>query len=136
MSEQSPPRRVKGRRLVQAAVLVILTGTIVLFAPALVKGILAMVVSALGLVSALLLRRGKVRPGSTWAGNSFWGMLLLSLGLLGFGLDFLFQALAVEVPLASPLGVALLIMILCLPFGLVLEWRGRKAREARSRAED
>ena len=135
MSEPSLLRRVKERQFLQMTTLVILTGAIVLFAPTLVKGSLAIVVSALGLVSALLLRLGKVKPGSIWAGNSSLGMLLLSLGLLGFGLDYVLEAFALEVPLASPLGVILLMMILCLPFGLVFEWRGRKAREARTGAE-
>ena len=59
----------------------------------------------------------------------------MSPGPLDFGLDHLFQAFALEVPLATLLGLALLLLILCLPFGLVLEWRGRKAREAQSRVE-
>ena len=93
---------------------------------------------SLALISALFLKAGKVEPGSSWAGETFRGMLLLSLGMLGFGLDYLSSGLAEgassEVRLPTLVEVVLLLMILCLPFGLVVEWKARKERRSKGSA--
>jgi hypothetical protein len=120
----------RGSAAPRLLLLIVLAVVIVVLVPPLVKGSLAVVAGVLGSIWALLLRIGKVRPGAFWSGERPLGILLLSIGLLGFGLDFLFEAFALELPLTSPWSVILLIMIACLPLGLMIEWRARSARRS------
>jgi hypothetical protein len=134
MAESSFLRLLKERQSVQWALVFILVWAVVLFVPPLAKGILAVALGVLGLISSLRLRLGKVEPGGTWSGEKPLGLMLLSVGFLGFGLDYLFESAAFESPVDTFLGVVLLIMIACLPFGLVIEWKaGRARRRTRGR---
>jgi hypothetical protein len=121
-------------------VLVILAGAILSFAPDLVKGILGVATGVSGVISAFLLKFGRVKPGSPWAGETFLGMLLLGIGVLGFGLEHLSAAFEeVAASESNPpviMGLVLLIKFLGIPVGMVIEVRARKKRKSRSEARD
>ena len=141
MGESSFLRRLTRRKVILLwVVLVFLAGAILSFAPDLVKGILGVSAGVLGLISALLLKLGRVKPGSPWAGETLLGMLLLAIGLLGFGLNYLFDAFEeVAASESNPpmlVGLVLFIMFLGIPVGLVIEVRARKKRSSRSGARD
>ncbi len=75
MPDPSLLQRLKERKLVQG-LLFILAVAIVLVAPPLVTGGLGMALGVLGLISALLLRLGKGKPGTSGAGETPLGMLI------------------------------------------------------------
>jgi hypothetical protein len=113
---------------IQLVAVFLVVGAVVLLAPGLIKGILAVGIGVAGLIAAVLLKVGKTSPGGTWSGETPLGMVLISIALLGFGTSYLFEALAADASMARLPAVAVLIMIACLPFGLVLEWKAWKAR--------
>jgi hypothetical protein len=146
MGESSFLRGPTRRQVVLLGVLLVV-GAIFIFFPdwdrgnvGIALGILGIAAGVFGLISTLLLKLGKVKPGSSSAGETVLGMLLSSIGLLGFGLDHLFAAL--EESAASGFRLPMILvevlpfMILCLFVGLVIEWRAGKKRESRSEAID
>jgi hypothetical protein len=143
MNESSSPKPLEKRDVGLIWVLVIaLALALFFFLPDSLNGIkdrlfatMGLTFGSLALASALFLKAGKVRPGTSWAGETVQGMVLLSLGMLGFGLDYLISGLAEGassgIRLPTLVEVVLLLMILCLPFGLVVEWKARKQRRSK-----
>jgi hypothetical protein len=126
-------------RTILLVLLIILLCVLLLLASDLTKGVIAGTIGVVGLFFTVLLKLGKINTGMSWVGDTTpLRMLLLSMGLLGFGLDDLISALedtsASGFHLPTAVGVVLLVMMACLPVGLVMEWRARRRRKPRSGA--
>jgi len=86
-----------------------------------------------GVVFALLLKLGKVKPGSLLAlgFHTPLGGLIFFTGFLVFGLSEVF-----EYPFPTPKQIVIPMMLVAYFVGSWIEWKARKARKARSEAND
>jgi len=89
------------------------------------------------LTGALLLKLGKLKPGSFPASETPLGGFLMAIGILGMALNWMQPAFDEPAIVESvPVQILILIMIVGFGVGLWIEWKARKVRKARSEAEN
>lgn len=132
MTNSTPFLGYEKSQLLKAALVILVALAVVFLGPLWMKGMLGVALGIAGLVVVILVKRGIKEPKSFRPLRTPVGVLLLSIGVLGFGLDDLLTAF--EVPGSSGFGLqmileaVLVVMILCLFVGIVVEWRAWRNR--------
>ena len=133
MVERSLPSKAKSLKLLNWGVLILFVFLVAFFASDRTKGLIAFTFGGIGLPASLLLKLGRIKPGTFWVGNTTpLRSSMMSVGLLGIGIDYLLQAWETrsgqELNMPLVLDVFLLLMILCLFVWAAMEWRAFRRR--------